>query len=254
MAVKQFWKNRMELHSMSPGKKLLRTEKFETIATIKRIAKNVINNYGVVTTNDPNNKGYFVSPAALNIAYPVWQVWRFSTVWSTDTIRVRDDTTLSRVDSGQWSTLPEEVMDIVGWSLVNTNTIWFVYNDAADTISANSLVFNRNTATSTVSLYNAWDTVNLTWSVIVTTTSSVNDIRQDVRDSLTATHTQLVTELWIRTALNSLTLQDVTDNGNTTDNDMEITDTTKWLILTSPNWTRWRVGIDNSGNPTFTSL
>ncbi len=55
-------------------------------------------------------------------------------------------------------------------------------------------------------------------------------------------------------AASSSTLQEVTDNGDTTDNDLEITDTNKGLILQSPNGTRWRFGITNSGNLTATSL
>ena len=50
------------------------------------------------------------------------------------------------------------------------------------------------------------------------------------------------------------TLQEVTDTGSTTTNDIEITDTTKGVILKSPNGTRWRIGITNSGELTATSL
>lgn len=39
-----------------------------------------------------------------------------------------------------------------------------------------------------------------------------------------------------------------------TNADIEITDSTKGLILKSPNGTRWRMTINNSGVPVFTSL
>jgi hypothetical protein len=50
------------------------------------------------------------------------------------------------------------------------------------------------------------------------------------------------------------TLQEVTDLGTTTTNDIEITDTTKGVIIKSANGTRWRIGITNSGELTATSL
>ena len=40
----------------------------------------------------------------------------------------------------------------------------------------------------------------------------------------------------------------------TYDEDIEITDSTKWVILTSPDNTRWRVQVDNTGALTTTSL
>lgn len=49
-------------------------------------------------------------------------------------------------------------------------------------------------------------------------------------------------------------LQGVTDIGNTTDNDIEITDTTKGVIIKSANGTRWRIGITNNGELTAVSL
>ena len=52
----------------------------------------------------------------------------------------------------------------------------------------------------------------------------------------------------------NLNLQTVTDNGNTTTNDMEYTDTTKGTIMTSPDGTRWRQTIGNDGIPIYTSL
>lgn len=50
------------------------------------------------------------------------------------------------------------------------------------------------------------------------------------------------------------TLQAVTDLGNTTTNDIEITDTTKGVILKSPDGTRWRITITNNGELVATSL
>lgn len=49
-------------------------------------------------------------------------------------------------------------------------------------------------------------------------------------------------------------LQGVTDIGNTTTNDIEITDTTKGVIIKSANGTRWRLGITNNGELTAVSL
>lgn len=50
------------------------------------------------------------------------------------------------------------------------------------------------------------------------------------------------------------TLQSVTDRGATTTNDVEITDTTKGVIIKSANGTRWRIGITNAGELTAVSL
>jgi hypothetical protein len=50
------------------------------------------------------------------------------------------------------------------------------------------------------------------------------------------------------------TLQTVTDAGSTTTNDVEITDTTKGVILKSADGTRWRIGITNGGALTAVSL
>lgn len=36
--------------------------------------------------------------------------------------------------------------------------------------------------------------------------------------------------------------------------DVEITDTTKGVILTAPDASRWRITVDNSGNLTTTSI
>lgn len=47
-------------------------------------------------------------------------------------------------------------------------------------------------------------------------------------------------------------LQEVTDEGNTTTNDIEITDFTKGVILRSPNDSRWRITVDNFGVLTTT--
>lgn len=50
MAVKTkeaiFGKQQIELRGRSPGKKLLRTDKYETIATMKRIVKSVMRDHG----------------------------------------------------------------------------------------------------------------------------------------------------------------------------------------------------------------
>jgi hypothetical protein len=48
--------------------------------------------------------------------------------------------------------------------------------------------------------------------------------------------------------------QNALEFGNTTRLDIEITDTAKGYILKSPNGTRWRITIDNSGNLITTSL
>lgn len=49
-------------------------------------------------------------------------------------------------------------------------------------------------------------------------------------------------------------LQGITDINPMTDGDIEITDTTKGYILKSPNGTRWRVTINDSGDLITTSL
>lgn len=43
-------------------------------------------------------------------------------------------------------------------------------------------------------------------------------------------------------------------NGLTTSYDVEITDSTRGIILTSPDSSRWRVTVDDSGNLTTTSI
>jgi hypothetical protein len=49
-------------------------------------------------------------------------------------------------------------------------------------------------------------------------------------------------------------LQDVTDQGTTTDNDIEITDTLKGIILTAPDSTRYRVTVKNNGQLETTAI
>jgi len=49
-------------------------------------------------------------------------------------------------------------------------------------------------------------------------------------------------------------LQSVTNEDNTTNNDIEITDPTKGIILTSPDLSRWRITVDNLGNLITTSI
>jgi hypothetical protein len=49
-------------------------------------------------------------------------------------------------------------------------------------------------------------------------------------------------------------LQDTTDIGNTTSNDIEITDSDKGYILKSPDGTRWRLTINNDGQIIASSL
>lgn len=63
--------------------------------------------------------------------------------------------------------------------------------------------------------------------------------------------TELETEV---DALTAGTLQEVTDQGNTTSDDIEITDDTKGLILTSPDLTRWRITVEDAGTLTITDL
>ena len=50
------------------------------------------------------------------------------------------------------------------------------------------------------------------------------------------------------------TLATVTARGSTTTTDIEITDTTKGLILKSPIGTRFRIGITDNGELTATSI
>jgi hypothetical protein len=60
---------------------------------------------------------------------------------------------------------------------------------------------------------------------------------------------------FLQDAANSITtyLCDGT-NSVTANADIEITDSSKWVILTSPDLTRWRLQVDNSGTLTVTSL
>lgn len=53
---------------------------------------------------------------------------------------------------------------------------------------------------------------------------------------------------------NAGTLQETTDLGSTTTNDIEITDTTKGVIIKSSNGTRFRIGTTDDGELTTTSL
>lgn len=65
-------------------------------------------------------------------------------------------------------------------------------------------------------------------------------------------------EFRIRVANSSKALQErlkIDVNGTiTAPNDVEITDTTKGVILTAPDASRWRITVDNSGNLTTTSI
>ena len=54
--------------------------------------------------------------------------------------------------------------------------------------------------------------------------------------------------------ISGVNLQTVTDLGNTTTNDIEITDLSRGVIIKSPDGTRWRINIDNGGHLTVTSL
>jgi hypothetical protein len=95
------------------------------------------------------------------------------------------------------------------------------------------------------------DVVNhITVLTIPATKSSYNN----TVSLLTATNVQAAIDELEAQIIWQDTLQEVTNKGNTTTNDIEITDATKWIILTSPNATRWRMTIDNTGNPIFTSL
>lgn len=49
-------------------------------------------------------------------------------------------------------------------------------------------------------------------------------------------------------------LSDVLTEGNTAANDLELTGSANGIILESPDGTRWRIQVDNSGNLTTTSL
>lgn len=50
------------------------------------------------------------------------------------------------------------------------------------------------------------------------------------------------------------TLQTVTDRGTTTTNDLEVTDTTKGIIIKSADGSRFRIGVTNDGSLTTTLL
>jgi hypothetical protein len=62
------------------------------------------------------------------------------------------------------------------------------------------------------------------------------------------TNNSLITYGDLTAATSNLSLSAVTAVGNTTTDDIEITDSTKGIILRSPDNTRWRVTVDNSGS------
>lgn len=58
----------------------------------------------------------------------------------------------------------------------------------------------------------------------------------------------------LQTEVDEISLQTTTEAGNTTDQDIEITDAAKGFIMTAPDLTRWRVTIENDGTLTSTDL
>ena len=54
--------------------------------------------------------------------------------------------------------------------------------------------------------------------------------------------------------ISGINLQTITDRGNTTTNDIEITNNQRGIIIKSPDGTRWRISIDNGGHLTVESL
>ena len=147
------------------------------------------------TSSISNDQWYRATLWALTLALPVWQAWRFATVWN------------------------EPAWPVVFYNRSTISNTW-EFNWAI-----NSYLWLTDT-TDTTYVWKAWyvPVVNVWETWLTLQTPPVPDLQQ-------------VTDVW-----------------NTTDNDVEITDTTKWLILTSPSWTRWRVWIDDTWNPTFTSL
>src|SRR3990167_775131 len=67
---------------------------------------------------DPNNLGYFATPAALAAAYPVGVPGAFAVVGSTNSIWVWDPGTASWVDSG--ATVPIGPTGYTGYTGPNT--------------------------------------------------------------------------------------------------------------------------------------
>lgn len=204
-----------------------------------------------------NNQGFFVDDRALEAAIPVGETGWFATVISTGTIWVRDGS--AWVDTWIVTNTQEWIEDVVGGMVGDTATIELVYTDWTGSLVANSLVFDRDDGTNTVTLVHTADTLDLSGATIETTTSSITDIRQDVRAVATATDAELVTELGIRDAIDAAigtvdSLQEITDLGNTTDNDIEITDTTKGIILVSPDATRYRITVANGGTLSVTAV
>lgn len=66
-----------------------------------------------------------------------------------------------------------------------------------------------------------------------------------------------VQKIYVDTLFNSVSgqnLQQVTDIGNSTTNDIEISDFTKGIVLRSPNNLRWRITVDNFGILTTTQI
>lgn len=71
-----------------------------------------------------------------------------------------------------------------------------------------------------------------------------------IRDAVTDRATGLASQIW------TLWLQNLVNliNKFITEEDIEITDTTKGVILVSPDATRWRVTVSNAGALVVTSL
>lgn len=252
MAIsKEIW-----LKSESKNLKLVK-QKVQNIATMKRISKHV-----AWKPKDSNDQWYFDTFADLEHVIPVWQAWWYATVLNVPT----------------WPAVFYQ-RDVISWSWLYSWPVGsYIWLSDTDDVSYTWKAWYTPTVNSTetwleLRVNSSTDEFVKVWSTGTADFLNSSEFQQDNTDHITvksiagtkvsydntvsgmvATETQwAIDELFSKIEWQD-TLQEVTDKGNTTDNDIEITDATKWIILTAPDSTRRRMTIDNTGNPVFTSL
>lgn len=91
--------------------------------------------------------------------------------------------------------------------------------------------------------------INISSTVVTSGSATVTNTAQIyVTGPMTATVTDANYSLWIDDGVSRL------DGGVLSGSDIEITDTTKGIILTAPNASRWRITVDNAGALATTSI
>jgi len=102
--------------------------------------------------------------------------------------------------------------------------------------------------------YNGWYIWFISYSFEVTLyTTSISYGGSTFTNGISATKDGNSSAGYFFDGANTLALCDWT-NSVTSGSDIEITDYTKWVILKSPDWTRWRLTVDNTGTLIKTSL